>query len=172
MTTFKHYPELEKRRAAIAADPFFTMCGPTGEQTKGPMDMGQMLSKEVSRERGWVYRYRRPQFAAILLDELKKTGVQVEYGKDAVDYFEDEAAKKAGVVLKDGTKIFADLVVAADGRRSRSWALVEGQPVPARSSGHAIFRCVVPAEDALADPEIAKRFPLVEGRASIQMWFA
>jgi 2-polyprenyl-6-methoxyphenol hydroxylase-like FAD-dependent oxidoreductase len=88
-----------------------------------------------------------------------------------VNYFENGDDGKAGVVLKDGSRHEADLVVAADGVRGNSWPLVAGHPVPARSSGHAIFRVAYPVENALADPMIAERFPLLEdGRSVIEMW--
>ena len=86
-----------------------------------------------------------------------------------VDYFDGES--KGGLVLKDGTKLEADLVIAADGLRTHSWNLVAGQRVPARSSGNAVFRVAYPASVALEDPVIYEHFkPTDGGRSVVQMW--
>ncbi|KAK3699218.1 hypothetical protein LTR37_016579 [Vermiconidia calcicola] len=107
----------------------------------------------------------------MLLEQLNKVGLGVEYGKEVSDYFEDVGSNRAGVVLKDGSKHEADLVVAADGVRGASWSLIAGRPVPAKSSGDAIFRVAYPIAIALKDPVIAERFPLLEdGRPLAELW--
>lgn len=107
----------------------------------------------------------------MLLEQLDKLGIAVEYDREVVEYSEDCTAGRAGVVLKDGSRYSADLVVAADGIRSASRSLVAGEPVPARSTGNAVFRVAYPVEIALADPVIAERFPLREdGRSVLEMW--
>lgn len=105
----------------------------------------------------------------MLLEQLAKSGIEVEYDKEVVDYFED--GSRAGVVLKDGSKPAADVVVAADGLRGASWGLVAGHPVPAKSSGSAIFRASYPVELAMADPLVAERFKLRDdGRSVCEVW--
>jgi hypothetical protein len=105
----------------------------------------------------------------MLLEQLEKVGLEVEFGNEIVDYFDGEA--KGGLMLKNGTRLEADLVIAADGLRTHSWNLVAGQPVPARSSGNAIFRVAYPADVALADPVIYEHFkPTDSGRSVMQMW--
>ena len=107
----------------------------------------------------------------MILDQLDRIRVHIEYGKEVVNYFEDAESGRAGVVLKDGSRHEADLVVAADGLHGKSWALVAGHPVPARSSGDAIFRVAYPVELALADPMVADRFKLLEDGSSVaEMW--
>lgn len=113
----------------------------------------------------------RPDFHAVLLEQLKAIGIYLEYGKEVVDYFENAQGGQAGVVLEDGSKHSTDLVIAADGVRSPSWGLVAGQPVANRSSGNAIFRVAYPVEHALTDPMIAEHFQLTEdGRSVMEMW--
>lgn len=55
--------------------------------------------------------------------------------------------------------------------RGHSWPLVAGRPVPARSSGDATFPVAYPVDLALADPVIARRFPLRDdGRSVMELW--
>jgi 2-polyprenyl-6-methoxyphenol hydroxylase-like FAD-dependent oxidoreductase len=157
----------------IAYEPMIAYHKHTGERIAGPMHFTELLSTNIKQDMmpKRIYRHSRPKFHAMLLRQLRSVGIEVEYGHEVVDYFEDAEATKAGVILSDGSKHAADLVVAADGVRGKSWPLVAGHPVPARRSGHAIFRVAYDVETALADPMIAERFPLLEnGRSVIEMW--
>lgn len=73
-----------------------------------------------------------------------------------MDYFEDD--EKAGVILEDGSKLVADVVVAADGIGSRPWNIVSGFKETPISSGFAMFRATYPAEHALKRPLVAEKF--------------
>ena len=107
----------------------------------------------------------------MLLKQLSRNGIEVQYGKEVVRYSEDREEKRATVLCKDGSKHEADIIIAADGLRSASQELVSGHPVPARSSGAAMFRAAFPIGYALADAEVAKRFKLLDdGRSVIEMW--
>jgi 2-polyprenyl-6-methoxyphenol hydroxylase-like FAD-dependent oxidoreductase len=141
----------------------------------GPMDFKEILSDNISNEKAKqrIYRHSRPKFHRMLYEQLGQIGLKVEFDKDVVEYFEDEDRGRAGVILKDGSRLEADLVVAADGVRGKSWSLVAGHPVPARSSGDAVFRVAFPAEHVLSDPDIVQRFPFDEktGRSIIHLIF-
>lgn len=143
----------------------------TGEQLSEPVKMGALFRKNGSGQHPQLLLHSRPRFHAMLLEQLTKCGLQIEYGKEVVGYFEDISAARGGVLLKDGSKYEADLVVAADGVRGSSSSLVAGQSVPAMSSGSACLRAAYPIESALQYPEIAKRFELQEDGSSIfQSW--
>lgn len=142
----------------------------TGERVRGPVEMTSMLSDSVKNVND-IARHSRPKFHAIILEQLQKCGIEVEYGKEVVDYYEDVSNYCAGVILKDGSKYTADLVVAADGLRSPSSSLVHGAAVRARSSGNATYRVAFPVELALADPMVAERFQLRDDNRSVmEMW--
>lgn len=143
-----------------------------GERLQEPQSFDKFMSKSASPDTlANMQRHSRPLFHAMLCEQLAQVGIKVEYGMEVTDYFEDSANRRAGVVIKDGSRHEADLVVAADGVRGKSWPLVVGEPVPARSSGDAIFRVAYPVELAIADPMIAERFPLREdGFSVMEMW--
>ena len=140
----------------------------------GPTDFKEILSEGVTNEKAKIriYRHSRPKFHRMLHEQLSRIGLEVEFDKEAVEYFDDEEQGRAGVVLKDGSRHDADLVVAADGARGVSWSLVAGQPVPARSSGNAMFRVAFPVEHVLSDPVIAERLKFDEsGRSVVNLIF-
>ncbi|KAK3618975.1 hypothetical protein LTR56_024312 [Elasticomyces elasticus] len=58
--------------------------------------------------------HMRPLVYKMLLEQVEKCGIEVEFGKRVVDYF--ESSTDGGVELEDGTRLTADIVVAADGR--------------------------------------------------------
>lgn len=115
--------------------------------------------------------HARPKFHEMLLAQSGTCGVGVEYGRKVVGYYEDEGRGKGGVVLMDGERIEGDVVVAADGVHTKSWEVVRGEAVEARSSGHAILRAAFPMEVALRDEMVRERWPLMEdGRGVIELW--
>lgn len=60
----------------------------------------------------------------ILYDYAKSIAVEIRLGQRVTGYWECEENGRAGVVLADGERIEADVVVAADGVRSKARELV------------------------------------------------
>jgi hypothetical protein len=176
---FKNWPEMMKENEEIAYDPLVAYHNQSGERIAKPVSFQEAFlkkdlkdlkdSKDSAPQKMW--RHSRPKFHNMLLKQLSRIGLEVEYGKEVVAYAESAADGKAMVILKHGSKHEADLVIAADGVRSASLDLVAGGPIPARSSGNAIFRAAYPVKYALADPMVAERFKLLEdGRSVIELW--
>jgi len=165
---FRHYPILQAENEKIAYDPWVSYHKHTGECVIPP-GPAFVSSGEGGEEPARIYRHHRPKFHHMLFEELERQGIEVEYGRYVVAYFESEA--KGGVILKSGEKIEADLVVAADGVGTKSHLLVAGKKIEAKSNGYAIFRTAYPVELALADKEVAERFKLLEnGRSVNEIW--
>ncbi|KAK1759958.1 6-hydroxynicotinate 3-monooxygenase [Echria macrotheca] len=80
-------------------------------------------------------------------DEL---GIPIHLGQRVEEYFEDGG--QAGIVLKDGTRVCADLVIGADGVRSKARELVLGYVDKPKSSGYAVWRAWFSNEKMIADP--------------------
>lgn len=68
-------------------------------------------------------------------DEL---GIPIHLGQNVDEYFEDEDG--AGIVLKGGEKVRGDVVIGADGVRSKARELVLGYSDKPKSSGYAVWR--------------------------------
>ncbi|KAI0121122.1 putative monooxygenase [Xylariales sp. AK1849] len=105
----------------------------------------------------------RQRFYRMLLRQVAKLGLRIEYGKRVGSYFEDDVAGKGGVVLSNGQVRLASVVVAADGIRSPSELLIAGEHTPTTSSGMSIYRCSYPRSLTSADPTVRERWGVGRG---------
>ncbi|CAI6096745.1 unnamed protein product [Clonostachys chloroleuca] len=64
----------------------------------------------------------------------------------------------ATVTLEDGSQIFGDLVLGADGASSVSRGVVAGEKLKPFASGKSAFRFMIPCNEILSDPEAATLF--------------
>ncbi|SPO06222.1 related to maackiain detoxification protein 1 [Cephalotrichum gorgonifer] len=80
-------------------------------------------------------------------DELK---IPIHLGHRVNQYWEEDG--EAGIILQDGTKVVADMVVGADGVRSKARELVLGYVDKPKSSGYAVWRAWFSNKDMIADP--------------------
>ncbi|KAF5013304.1 hypothetical protein FDECE_683 [Fusarium decemcellulare] len=101
----------------------------------------------------------RPRIYAAMLAQLRRVDVAVEHGCEVASYFDDEDGGRAGVELRDGTRLQADLVVAADGLQSQSGKLVYGKEVPLLPVGTAAFRASYSPELAADNALIQETYP-------------
>ncbi|KAJ3502641.1 hypothetical protein NM208_g16683 [Fusarium decemcellulare] len=86
----------------------------------------------------------RPRIYAAMLAQLQRVDVAVEHGCE---------------VVSDGTRLKADLVVAADGLQSQSGKLVYGREVPLLPVGTAAFRASYSLELAADNTLIQETYP-------------
>lgn len=100
----------------------------------------------------------RRKFFRMLLRQVAKLGLKVDYGKPVRHYFEDTTAGQGGVVLESGETYHADIVVAADGLKSRSEMLIAGSQLPTMSSGMSIYRTAYPREQAMKSDAVRARW--------------
>ncbi|KAI8942002.1 hypothetical protein NX059_000110 [Plenodomus lindquistii] len=95
--------------------------------------------QDFSEEREWGPRINghRGELYGIIYRHVVERGVEVRWGKRVTDYFED--GERAGVVVA-GEEMVADVVVAAEGVRSRGRKIVLGFDDQPKSSGYAVYR--------------------------------
>lgn len=101
---------------------------------------GEFVTRQsFEGEKAWGPRINghRGELYGIIFDHAVSVGVDVRWGQRVTDYFEDE--EKAGVVV-NGEKMVADVVVAAEGVRSRGRKIVLGFDDKPKSSGYAVYR--------------------------------
>ncbi|KAK0448001.1 hypothetical protein EV421DRAFT_107486 [Armillaria borealis] len=96
-------------------------------------------------------------------------GISVEHGISVEDY--SETVDKGCAILADGTKLEADLVIAADGVGGKGWGIVSGKKEEPISSGYAIYRTTFPLEYALKDPLLAKVYEGDGSHGSVYIGF-
>lgn len=171
----KTWPSVYDAALKTAPDPWISFHKVTGEKVAGPQPFSFTRDGVVAvNEDGEpgpdrVYRVSRPKFNAALLGQVLALGIDVTYDQKAVEYFEDETI--AGVILEDGSKVGADVVVAADGLGTKSHKLINGHDIRAVSSKHSIFRTAYHGDHITSDPELDKMFPLRDdGGAVLQIW--
>ena len=181
----RHWPALVRDFDADSYHPQITYYKCTGEKIFGesPEQTFEVVSKTSIGPATFEWsskdpdapkdidRHSRPALHYILMKQIDRCGIVVEYNKRAIDYFEDVEAAKGGVILDGGERRTADLVVASDGMHTTSWGLIGGEEPAARSSGNSIYRTAFPVEHMLKDPILVERFPLIDGNcAPLEMW--
>lgn len=96
----------------------------------------------------------RSELHKLLYQYTQELGIAVEFNATVADYYETDEA--GGVLLSDGRKLEADVVVAADGVGSKACLLVSGYKDRPSSSGSAVYRATYPVAVALQNPVIAE----------------
>lgn len=165
---FKHWPEMKAEYEAIGLhDAWIETFKHSGEQMIKPLRVADRLKAQGLNPGTPPGTFQmRPLVYKMFVHQVEKLGVNVEFGRRVVDYFEDADRNKAGVLCDDGQKYEADVVIAADGVGSKSQKLVGGQ-VRARSSGRAMWRAAFPIENLDKDPEVKEFFHLIDGKHPI-----
>ncbi|KAK9791689.1 hypothetical protein AB5N19_01872 [Seiridium cardinale] len=120
---------------------------------KGDTLYHQVWSEEES---SWGTRFdgHRGEFHEIVFRHaVDYCGIEVKLGATVVDYFEGDDA--AGVVLESGEKISGDVVLAAEGVRSKGRTTILGYEDAPKPSGYAIYRSWFSTKDTVAlDPKL------------------
>lgn len=105
----------------------------------------------------------RSKLHKLLYEYALELNIPMEFSATLSEYVETQ--DHGGAILVDGRRLTADLVVAADGIGSKSWALVLGKKYAPISSGFVLYRVTFPAAPALKNPVIAKELKECRDRA-------
>jgi len=156
----KHWPEMQQRYDEISLhNAWIETFKHSGEQMLKPQKVADRLHAQgLDPGKAPGAFQMRPLVYKMLLDQVTRLGIDVQFNKRVVDYFENENGK-GGVMLEDGTKLEADLVIAADGIGSKSQSIVGGE-IRAKSSGRAMWRAVFPVSEMDKDPAVKEFFKL------------
>jgi 2-polyprenyl-6-methoxyphenol hydroxylase-like FAD-dependent oxidoreductase len=126
---------------------------------------GKFVTRQsFAHEKAWGRRINghRGQLHNIIYRHAVARGIDIRLGQRVEDYFEtDTPLAQAGVVLADGHRFAADVVIAAEGVRSRGRKIVLGFDENPKSSGYAVYRAWFPADRIRDNPVI--RHLVVDG---------
>ncbi|KAI0811554.1 putative monooxygenase [Xylaria sp. FL0064] len=111
----------------------------------------QTWTKEQA-EFGIRFDGHRGEFHEIVYKHALEIGVDVRLGQRVEDYFEND--DEAGVVLESGEKLTANVVLAAEGVRSRGRKIVLGYDDKPKASGYAVYRSWFDADEVAKDPDL------------------
>ena len=87
----------------------------------------------------------------MFLTRVAELGIALHMGTEVVAFDE----WKPSVFLKDGTEVEADIIIGADGIKSRTRELVLGFKDAPKSSGYACYRAFFPGDWLKDDPMTA-----------------
>lgn len=114
---------------------------------------GEFVTRQsFADEKSWGRRINghRGQLHSIIYKHAQARGIDIRLGQRVTDYFEND--KEAGVVA-NGQRITAEVVVAAEGVRSRGRKIVLGSEDNPKSSGYAVYRAWFPATELAKNPK-------------------
>ncbi|KAH7396376.1 putative monooxygenase [Pyrenochaeta sp. MPI-SDFR-AT-0127] len=161
VSIFRHWPDLMRDLEDEQVNAGVTYEKHSGEHIYGPTVPNFNEAEHLHSRKGPKFvapAQVRQRFYRMLLRQVAKLGLKVDYGKRVSRYFEDKAAGKGGVLLETGEIQVADVVVAADGLRSSSEVLIFGEHTPPKSSGMSIYRISYPREMAMKNDLVRKRW--------------
>ncbi|KAK4224693.1 6-hydroxynicotinate 3-monooxygenase [Podospora fimiseda] len=118
---------------------------------------GKFVTRQsFAEEKIWGRRINahRGQLHNIIYRHAVARGIDIRLGQRVQDYFESDSPAEAGVVLATGERITADVVIAAEGVRSRGRKIVLGFDENPKSSGYAVYRAWFPADRIKNNPVI------------------
>jgi salicylate hydroxylase len=124
----------------------------TGERV-GYTRWGEVMDREYGAP--YLHVHRADYHAMLHHLAMRAPGVTIRLGATVVDVQPDPAAP-GGVSLKlaGGEDVRADLVIGADGVKSRIQGVVTGRESAPQPTGDAAYRAVIPTDIMLADPEL------------------
>ena len=161
MTVFRHWPDVWEACDREGYDCLLNYRKYTGELIYGP---AAPQWNDPENKAGRVgpnvpFAQNRVKLYKTFLRQVDRLGVKIEWGKKAVEYFEDASRGEGGIVLHDASKRTADVVIAADGVKSTSSTLINVGNERPRPSGTSIYRCAYPVDIAMKDPLVHDFWP-------------
>lgn len=93
---------------------------------------------------GTRYNGHRGEIHNIVFQYALKQGIDIRLGQQVSEYFEDDSSAS---VISNGERITADVILAADGVRSKARTMVLGYEDKPKPSGYAIYRAWMTTEE-------------------------
>ncbi|KAK8092972.1 Salicylate hydroxylase [Apiospora kogelbergensis] len=169
---FERWPGVAEQMEPITLRPkdgFGIRASTTGETL--------LQQRWTDEQNSWGNRYdgHRGEYHTIVYRHaVEDLGIEVRLGASVADYFETDSdgdgGGSAGVILESGEKITADVVIAAEGVRSKGRTTVLGYDDRPKPSGYAVYRTWFETANTIAtDPDLKW---LVEGGDKHICWLA
>jgi len=128
---------------------------------------GNFITRQTwNVEQNWGRRINghRGEIHQVVLQHARDRGVEIRLGQNITDYFEND--HEAGVIA-NGERLVADIVLSAEGVRSRGRKIVLGFEDKPKPSGYAVYRAWMSSEE-LAKNDLTKH--LVNGKDTHSGW--
>ncbi|KAF2237760.1 FAD/NAD(P)-binding domain-containing protein [Viridothelium virens] len=113
---------------------------------------GEYLLKqywEPEQAYGKKFNGHRGEIHEIVYEYARELGIEIRLDQQVMEYWETDT--EAGVVL-NGERMAADVVLAADGVRSKARTIVLGYEDKPKSSGYAVYRAWMDSDELAKNP--------------------
>jgi 2-polyprenyl-6-methoxyphenol hydroxylase-like FAD-dependent oxidoreductase len=173
LSILRHWPHLCKEVENEQYDCWMTYNKHNGEHIFGPSppcfnDPENMLDRKGPHV---GFMQSRVKFYTALIRQTERIGLNIEFGKKVVEYSEDAENGIGVAVLEGGQEREADVVIAADGIKTKSSRLIIGRDIIPKESGLAVYRVAYPTRNALANPIVRERWDFQVGQRPIwEFW--
>jgi 2-polyprenyl-6-methoxyphenol hydroxylase-like FAD-dependent oxidoreductase len=118
-----------------------------------------VTTQSFAAENVWGRRINghRAEIHQVVLDHARKCGIDIRLGQAVESYFEEEdpnaaGGRCAGIVTAAGERFTADIVLAAEGVKSKGRMSVLGFDDKPQASGYAVYRAWFDSEELAANP--------------------
>lgn len=145
---FQRWPGMEEK-----LDPICHKSGALRYKTWLGEDLFTQVWEPEEKQYGKAYNGHRGEIHELVFNHALDLGIDIKLGMKVQDYFEDN--DKAGVILETGEKFAGDVVLAADGVKSKGRTIVLGYEDKPRPSGYAIYRAWFDSAELAKDPDTA-----------------
>ncbi|KAK3720356.1 hypothetical protein LTR37_003767 [Vermiconidia calcicola] len=173
MSVFRYWPQMLKDIEEEQYDAGVSYWQHSGEKIYGP-DWPRFNDLECLKGRKGPrvgFMQGRVKFFKMLLRQAKRSGISVQWNQRVREYFEDEVAGVGGVLMENGERKEADVVIAADGIKSRSGELIAGYTPEPKDSGQSMYRSGFSPVHTKDEPAVQQQWPVKEGdRPEWQFW--
>lgn len=122
------------------------------ELTKFRLNEGHRMEREFGHKYLYIHRV---DLQGMLVERARQLGVQIIVNCEVVDYFHEDFPNdncQETVVTSDGRTFRGDVIIAADGIKSRLCKFVIGKEVRPVPTGDSAYRALLTREQ-LSDPE-------------------
>lgn len=109
----------------------------------------------------------RADYQDVLLQEARRLGVGIRLGVDVISI--DCDTEQPAAILRDGQRLYADVVVGADGLHSSARTSVIGRMLQPRQSGDLAYRITIPTHQ-LKDDQDSWVQSIVSGNTNCIWW--
>lgn len=116
------------------------------------MDFAESAAQYPGRS---YWDFHRANLHMCLLERMEQLGGKVECNSRALDVIVEGEGESATVVLADGRRVSADVVVGADGINSRMREVLVGKSEAPTPTGDLAYRLLLSTKEMLKDPELA-----------------
>lgn len=121
---------------------------------KGDHITHMKFSEHAEKYGSPFWDFHRASLQMCLLERARELGVRIVTNARVDSVVFGEVGGQSEVVLHDGRRLSADLVVAADGINSRMRECLVGKPDPPTPTGDLAYRLLLKTTDMMRDPEL------------------